>query len=517
MKRPGIWLLVVVLVLAGGGLFLYKWKGLGFPLLPDTQAPIWTVEVQVTFDAGETPNPVKATLYIPALTPGFAILDENFVSRGFGFTTRFTGGGRQVQWAIRRASGPQTLYYRAVVYKDPTRVEADTTPPFPPVPSLGEPLDTAMQELVKEVRSRSADPASFTVELLKRLALPDADQNVDLLLGGRSDPTHRARTAITVLAAAQIPARLVRGVYLVDRERQAGVRPWLEVHDGERWLYFNPDGGAQGLPENLLIWWRGEGPLYDVDGGRDVEVRFAVQLNEADPVLVAERRAEAWQSRITDFSMFALPIQTQAVYGVLLMIPIGALVVVILRNLVGITTFGTFMPVLVALAFRETQLLGGVVLFSLVVVLGLAFRFFMEHLRLLLVPRLASVLIIVVLLMALVSILAHQLGFETGLSVALFPMVILTMTIERMSIVWEERGPVEAIQQGVGSLLVAALCYTVMENAVLKHLFFVFPELLLCVLAFTLLLGRYSGYRLLELVRFRALAQAIGGSRDGGA
>jgi hypothetical protein len=141
----------------------------------------------------------------------------------------------------------------------------------------------------------------------------------------------------------------------------------------------------------------------------------------------------------------------------------------------------------------------------------------MEHLRLLLVPRLASVLIIVVLLMALVSILAHQLGFETGLSVALFPMVILTMTIERMSIVWEERGPMEAIQQGVGSLLVAALCYTVMENAVLKHLFFVFPELLLCVLAFTLLLGRYSGYRLLELFRFRALAQAIGGSSDRGA
>jgi hypothetical protein len=228
-------------------------------------------------------------------------------------------------------------------------------------------------------------------------------------------------------------------------------------------------------------------------------------------VLVAERRAEAWQSRVTAFSMFALPIQTQAVYGVLLMIPIGALVVVILRNLVGITTFGTFMPVLVALAFRETQLVGGVILFSLVVALGLAFRFFMEHLRLLLVPRLASVLIIVVLLMALVSIVGHELGIETGLSVALFPMVILTMTIERMSIVWEERGPVEAIQQGLGSLLVAALCYTVMENPVLKHLFFVFPELLLCVLAVTLLLGRYSGYRLLELIRFRALSTAPDG------
>jgi hypothetical protein len=166
------------------------------------------------------------------------------------------------------------------------------------------------------------------------------------------------------------------------------------------------------------------------------------------------------------------------------------------------------MPVLVALAFRETQLVAGVILFSLVVCLGLAFRFFMENLRLLLVPRLASVLIIVVLLMALISIIGNQLGIETGLSVGLFPMVILTMTIERMSIVWEERGSSEAIQQGVGSLVVAALCYTVMENPVLKHLFFVFPELLLCVLAITLLLGRYSGYRLLELVRFRQLAEA---------
>ena len=68
---------------------------------------------------------------MPALTPGFAILDENFVSRGFGFTTRYVTGGRQVQWAVRRIKGEQTLYYRATIYKDPLRAESDTTPPFP--------------------------------------------------------------------------------------------------------------------------------------------------------------------------------------------------------------------------------------------------------------------------------------------------------------------------------------------------------------------------------------------------
>jgi hypothetical protein len=146
-------------------------------------------------------------------------------------------------------------------------------------------------------------------------------------------------------------------------------------------------------------------------------------------------------------------------------------------------------------------------LFSLVVAFGLSIRFYLEHLKLLLVPRLAAVLIVVVLLMAFVSILTHQLGLERGLSVALFPMVILTMTIERMSIVWEERGANEALQQGLGSLIVAALGYFIMTDVYVEHLVFVFPELLLILLACTILIGRYTGYRLLELRRFKALTK----------
>jgi len=75
-----------------------------------------------------------------------------------------------------------------------------------------------------------------------------------------------------------------------------------------------------------------------------------------------------------------------------------------------------------------------------------------------------------------------------------------------MSVVWEERGPSEALKQGLGSLAVASLAYVVMNLDYLQHLFFVFPELILIVLAATILLGRYTGYRLLELKRFRALA-----------
>jgi hypothetical protein len=503
MAKYKVPILALVLALTGLALFVYKVRFLGYPLLPDAETQIWTVETRLSFQAG--PGPVKANLFIPGLTPGFAILDENFVSRGFGFTTPYVSGGRQVQWAVRQAEGPQTLYYRAVVYRDPTRLESDTTPPFPPVPKLAEPFNTAMEMLVERVRSESADPASFTAVLLKRLARPGGDQDVELLLGDAPAPLDRARTAMTVLAAASIPARLVRGVPMSYRERHAEVLPWLEVHDGERWLYFDPVTGNEGLSPDFLVWWRGEDPLVQLDGGSDVNVDISIQSSVADPILVARRRAEAHQDSVAELSLFALPIQAQAVYAVLLAVPLGALLVVILRNVIGLQTFGTFMPVLIALAFRETRLLWGVLLFTVLVFIGLSFRFYMERLRLLLVPRLAAVLTIVVLLMVGVSLLSHRLGFEIGLSVGLFPMVILTMTIERMSIVWEERGPGEAIKQGIGSLLVAATCYLVMGLEIVEHLVFVFPELLLVTLAATLLLGRYTGYRLTELLRFREL------------
>jgi hypothetical protein len=243
-------------------------------------------------------------------------------------------------------------------------------------------------------------------------------------------------------------------------------------------------------------------------GGKQLQATISVVLNKTAALYGIPLQSKVVTPILHKFSLFSLPVDKQAIYHVMLLIPLGALLLVLLRNVIGIKTFGTFMPVLIALAFRETQLLWGLILFSIVIALGLTVRFYLDRLKLLLVPRLASVLIVVILLMTAMSIISGNLGLEHGLSIALFPMVIMTMTIERMSIVWEERGWKEAVQQGLGSLAVAALAYMVMTNQLMSHLVFVFPELLLVVLALCLLLGRYSGYRLFELIRFRELLRA---------
>ena len=503
MTTRYVLVLAGILTLIGLATFIYKWQVLGLPLDASQDTPIWTVETTIRFDSG--PGSISVNLQIPTLTPGFATLDEYSVSRNYAFGLNYVGADREAQWTVRRADGVQTLYYRIVVYEDQASDQADLTPPLPIPPVIDEPFRTAVDMVVADVSDHSADAASFTSVLVRMFDDPSPNPNVELLLAEADSRADFVQTLTTVLASARIPARVIHGIPLQEQQRQEAPVPWLEIHDGDRWRFFNPSTGDETLPERFLIWWRGSEPLVSVEGGSNVEVHFAVQRNYIDSIAIAGHRAELKQSRLIDFSLFSLPIETQSVYSVLLMIPIGAFIMVLMRNVVGVDAFGTFMPVLIALAFRETRLLWGVILFSVLVALGLSIRFLLERLRLLLVPRLSAVLIVVVLLMLVISIVSHQLGMETGLSVALFPMVIIAMTIERMSVVWEERGPADAMRAGAGSMIVAIVAYLVMGLPWLEHLIITFPELLLIVLAAVLLLGRYTGYRLSELTRFKAI------------
>jgi len=505
MEQRYVFVLAALLTAIGMAVFFYKWQVLGFPVTENQETPVWTVEAAVSFDSG--PGSIRAQLRIPTLTPGFRMLNENSVSRGYGYGTPFGDDGRIAEWTTRRADGRQTVYYRVTVYEDKKVDESDTTPPFPPMPVIREPMNTAVQVLVEYARERSADTASLTSEVLRRLNDPSPDANVELILSDVDNAADFVAAVSEILASARIPSRVVHGFPLSERQRGANLVSWLEVHDGDRWRYFNPVTGEESLPKQFLVWWRGNAPLINVEGGSNVQVAFAIQENHLDAVAIAETQSAHRGGSAVDFSLYSLPIRTQSVYSVLLMIPIGAFIMVIMRNMIGVDAFGTFMPVLIALAFRETKLFWGVILFTLLVTLGLTIRFLLDRLRLLLVPRLSAVLIVVVMLMLFISMTSHRMGLEMGLSVALFPMVIIAMTIERMSVVWEERGAADALRAGVGSLFVAIAAYIFMGMKWLEHLIFTFPELLLIVLAVVLLAGRYTGYRLTELRRFRELVK----------
>ncbi len=113
MNKVQLYVLVAVLAVVGLSLFLYKAFFLGFPLKPKTRSQVWNVEARVTFVAEN--KPVKVSLFIPSSTTRFAVVDEHFVSSGYGLLATLEEGNRKAVWSVRRASGKQSLYYQAVV------------------------------------------------------------------------------------------------------------------------------------------------------------------------------------------------------------------------------------------------------------------------------------------------------------------------------------------------------------------------------------------------------------------
>ncbi|MCL6416460.1 inactive transglutaminase family protein [Aestuariirhabdus sp. Z084] len=507
--RVQVYLLAFICISLGLGLTAYKKIELGFPLLPGEQRSVWTVEAKVVFNAED--KPVKVSLALPDSDPNDIVISQDFASPGYGFGWDSEGVQRRAEWARRNATGPQTLFYRLQLFHAPVRtpLEASTPPEVIDFSHLDESTRIAADSLVTHITERSADAKSFANELVRLLNNPQSNMDMSLLLNTENNSSMGQKVAImmVVLNRAKIPARIARGLHLEDGRKRQTLTELIELYADPHWILLDPETGDTGTPDNFLLWQRGGVSLLDVEGGSNSRVTFSIIENSRPAKALAVALGEDTKAALVDFSIYSLPTEIQNTFKHILLIPIGALVVVLLRILVGIKTSGTFMPILIALALIQTTLFVGLAIFLTIVSVGLWIRSYLSHLNLLLVARISSVVIVVIIIMAIMSVLSNKLGLSQALTVTFFPMIILAWTIERMSILWEEDGPKEVLIQGGGSLLVAVMAYLAMTNTLVEHLTFNFPELLLVLLGIIMLIGQYTGYRLTELRRFQAMVK----------
>lgn len=510
-SRAQVVIIAGFLIFLGLGLTLYKAINLGFPLLPGEYQDVWTVETKASFRPS-TESAVEVELTLPKMLAGWSNLDEHFASSGFGFSiiddhadTSLMNVTRRARWTRQSLDRPTTLYYKMQLYR---AKDTSALPDFPilyPAQPLLEPDQlAAMKRLVIKLAEKSSDLESFTSLLIQEFLRDSPDQDTLFLLGSYQQEPFTV--IMDALAYRGIPAHQVRGIFLEDGRRRQTLSSLIEIYNGDSWVVFNPRNGVRGLPDNFFIWQRGDGTILNVIGGRNSSLEFALVSNSLPVKTVVGMGQRSEEVDFLDFSIYALPVEQQGIFKGLLLIPVAALVVVFMRILVGVRTSGTFMPVLIALAFIQTTLIVGLLIFLGLVGIGLWIRSYLSHLNLLLVARVASVIIVVILLMAVLAVVSYKLGLDQALTVTFFPTVIVAWTIERMSILWEEEGGHEVLVQGGGSLVVAVMAYLAMSTQIVEHLTFNFPELMLSLLGVILLLGKYTGFRLSELYRFRDLA-----------
>ncbi|SFK51361.1 UUP1 family membrane protein [Shimia haliotis] len=498
-------ILVAVLLIIGLGATAYKHLVLGFPLTPGESSRIWTVQAQMTFRAQG--DPVKAQLNLPDMTRHLYVVPEGIAPRGYGYHVEQVGSQRMAVWEARAPTGDQRLFFRARVYKGggiATQLPPPSDPPAKPI--FAEPEAAAADALLADAYAHSADATGLALRLARSLWGDAAKPVRETLLGQKSTNASRTKLLLKLLHASDVPAHELTGFYLTDNSRSVTMEHLIELWDGTEWQVVVPKEGIKGMPEDFLPWQSNGEFLMQVDGGTDSKVSFATIVDKISSRQLAVQMGQQTGAGLIDFSVFALPVDVQNTFATLLLIPIGALVVVVMRNLVGLQTSGTFMPILIAMVFVQTDLLVGLALFIVVVGAGLVIRGYLTSLNLLLVPRIAAVLIVVTTLYLLLAVVGFKLGIEAALSVTFFPMIIIAWTIERMSVLAEEEGMWDVFVQSFGSLLTATIAYLLMINQQVSFLTFAFPELLLVVLAIILVIGQYTGFRLSELRRFEPLA-----------
>jgi len=485
----------------------YKVQVLNFPLFAGQEKSVWSIEAKVKFK-GNGEN-VFVSLALPDAQKGMYVYNENASSANYGYTTALSEGYQRGEWAKRKVKGTQTLYYSIdVVTDEEYRPEKIKEYKYKSDIEASSIVLQAASAIMQDAYEHSADDISMTSRLISEFNKSEPSQAIEML-NRRYIRSHKdlRDTLAVLLEKRDVQLRRIGAIVLKDGQKNVLLRPMLEVFHKGKWQLFDVNKGKIDKSKDLFIWQRGAVSLLDAEGVKNSEVRFSVTENVVSARKAALLKNSEEQISLMDFSLFVLPNESQNAFKRLLLIPIGALVVVLLRVLIGLKTSGTFMSVLIAMAFMQTDLIPGLIMFILVVSLGLIVRSYLSYLNLLLVARISAVLIIVVGIMAVVAVFAYKLGFRDAITITFFPMIILAWTIERMSIVWEEDGAKEVFIQGSGSLGVAVLAYFAMTNPIMQFWTFNFPEILLAVLGLIILIGRYSGYRLSELYRFASMVK----------
>ena len=479
----------------------YKIENWGFSINPKEKTDVWTVDAHISFIP--TGEPIEVSLSTPKISDEYKILSEDVIAKGYEISE--DEKHMRVTMKSKPRKGLQDIYYRIMLYdnEDVTGKVRDSS-----VQQVQQPIfvDEQQQQMVEEIWAladqKEGKPAKKIIELLNQKPLPE---EVDAFLPIKKSQRVMAEKIMFLLAVKNIPSRIVRGVKLKEKKRSASADLMLEVYEGSKWMIYNMETGVAGLPKNFVIFQRGGVSLLDVAGGKKSEVKFSVMKSAISSFKMANRRAKYESSNLFEYSIYNLPMLEQNTLKWLMIFPLGILIVVLMRNVVGISTMGTFTPMLIAMSLIRTGFVAGIICFGLIVSLGLIIRTMLTRLNLLLVPRISAVVIFVIIIMQMLTVLGYHYDFRIASSAVFFPIIITAWIIERASITWEEEGARNATKQIINTSIVAVFTYLIISNDYIRYLMFAFNEWNLVILFIVMLLGTYTGYRITELKRFAPL------------
>ena len=200
-------------------------------------------------------------------------------------------------------------------------------------------------------------------------------------------------------------------------------------------------------------------------------------------------------------SMLTRGVPSQTVI-LLLVLPVIATILAFLKQVVGITTFGLYTPSIISLSFLALGWQRGVFFLFFIVATGYATRALMRRWRLLYIPKVAIILAVVSVTLLLLMAMSAYLGM-TFTRETIFILLIMSTLSESFLSLKTEQGWYSAIMGIAETVGAALLCVFLVQWSRFQTFVLAYPETILLTIPLNVLLGRWTGLRFMEYVRFR--------------
>lgn len=192
----------------------------------------------------------------------------------------------------------------------------------------------------------------------------------------------------------------------------------------------------------------------------------------------------------------------------LMLLPVVAMFVAGARHIVGLQGFGILLPTALSIAFLALGPLVGIALFLVIVGTSTFGRIGLRKIKLRLhyLPRMSLLLTLTVLALLIVLLLGSTVNLSGVTNISIFPVLFLVVLSEDFIRVQTGKSFRTALNITTQTLLLALISYFFLTLWSLQKFAIQYPEILFgAVVVVNIILGKFSGLRVLEYYRFRKL------------
>jgi len=511
---------IFLLVLVSISIMAYKIIVLGFS--PRMVIPRTSYEVDLNMKINARKNNTSVQTFAPISDAHQKLIYSKVDSSVFNFSTISDSINNKLVWNNPRKSGRKRI---GTSWQIIMKKVDYSLPNFVSIPNEVDAADMGWlsDEKLVEVSSKEIDDISKkiniktdsnVVSIVKKAYIFAADSIKATNFSGNTSAltalklregscNGKSRLMVALVRNRGIPARVIGGIILKKGKKRT-THQWLEVLIGSDWVPFDPlNHHFASIPINYLTLYKGDEAMFKRSANRRFYFNYSI---------------EKYQSQISDTNIKKSKLDIMQIWNtfkeagislsllkILLMIPIGAIVIIIFRNVIGLHTFGTFLPVLIAASYHGTGLFWGNIIFISMLLIGALIRYILDGYSLLHSPKLTIILIFVIVGLIMITLIGIELGNRKLYAASMFPLAILSITIERFSVIIETHGFAKAFNILFSTIIVVSFCYVSMQSVFMQSFFMVFPESFLIIIAISFYLGRWNYIRIMELIRFRKL------------